>query len=75
MGSGRGGKGVEDGVGNGWVGDHIMPMLHIDLAGYDRAAASVPIVKDFQKVSALIGRRVGEPPVVKDQEFNACDGL
>jgi hypothetical protein len=26
---------VEDGVGNGWIGDHIVPMLHIDLAGED----------------------------------------
>jgi len=26
---------VEDGVGNGRIGDHIVPMLHIDLAGDD----------------------------------------
>ena len=26
---------VEDGVGNGWIGDHVVPMLHIDLAGDD----------------------------------------
>ena len=56
---------VEDGVGDGWIGDHLVPMLHIDLAGYDRAAASVPILEDLQKVAALIGRRVGEPPVVR----------
>ena len=66
---------VEDGVGDGWIGDHLVPMLHIDLAGYDRAAASVPIVEDLQEVAALIGRRVGEPPVVKDQELDAREGL
>ena len=50
---------VEDGVGNGWIGDHLVPMLHIDLAGYDRAPASVPIVEDLEKVAALIGRHIG----------------
>ena len=24
---------VEDGVGNGRIGDHVVPVLHIDLAG------------------------------------------
>ena len=56
---------VEDGVGDGWIGDHRVPMLHIDLACYDRTAASVPIVEDLQEIAALIGRRAGEPPVVK----------
>ena len=48
--------------------------VHIDLASYDRTAASVPIVEDLQKIAALIGRRVGEPPVVKDQELVAREG-
>ena len=57
---------VKDGVGDGWVGDHLVPVLYIYLAGHDRAAASVPIIEDLQKFAALIGRHIGEPPVVKD---------
>ena len=57
---------VKDGVGDGWVGDHFVPVLYIYLAGHDGAAASVPIIEDLQKVAALIGRHIGEPPVVKD---------
>ena len=26
---------VEDGVGDGRIGDHVMPVLHIDLTGDD----------------------------------------
>jgi hypothetical protein len=26
---------VEDGVGDGRIGNHVVPMLHIDLAGED----------------------------------------
>ena len=55
---------VEDGVGDGWVGDGLMPLLDRELAGHDRRAAPVPIVNDFQKVAPLIRRQIGETPVV-----------
>ena len=45
---------VEDGVGDGRVGDHLVPVLHVDLAGHDRAAAPLPVVEDFQEIAAMI---------------------
>jgi len=62
---------VEDGVGDGRVGDGLMPLLDRELAGHDRRAAPVPIVNDLQEVAPLIRRQVGETPVVEDQQFDA----
>ena len=52
---------VEDGVGDGRVGDHLVPVLDVDLAGDDGRAASVPVVEDLQEIAALIRRQIGEP--------------
>ncbi len=52
---------VEDGVGDGRVGDHFVPVLHIDLIGHDRRAAPLPVVEDLQEIAALVRRQMGEP--------------
>ena len=57
------------------VCDHLVPVLHIDLARYDRRTASVPIIEDFQQVAALIGGDVGKPPIVQDEQFDTRDCL
>ena len=62
---------VEDGVGDGRVGDHLVPVIDRQLAGHDGRAAIVPIVDDLKQVAALILRQGCEPPVVEDQEFDA----
>lgn len=66
---------VENGVGNGRIGDHLVPVLDVHLAGDDRAAASVPIVEDFEQVTALIRRQVGKPPVIEDQQLDTGNAL
>ena len=66
---------VEDGVGDGRVGDHLVPVFDVDLTGHDGAAAALPIVEDLEQVATLVRRDVGEPPVVEDQQFSACDAL
>ena len=38
-------------------------------------AAAVAIVDDLEEVAPLIGRQIGEAPVVEDEEFDAGDGL
>ena len=45
---------VEDGVGDRRVGEHLVPVLHVDLAGDDRRAAPLPVVEDLQQIAALI---------------------
>ncbi len=66
---------VEDGVGDGRVGDGLMPLLDRELAGHDGRAATVPIINDLQEVASLIRRQIGETPVVKDQQFDPGYGL
>jgi hypothetical protein len=66
---------VENGVGNRRVGEHFVPVLHVDLAGDDRRTAPLPIVEDLQQIAALVRRDVSEPPVVEDQQRRAGDGL
>jgi hypothetical protein len=66
---------VEDGVGDGWIGDGLMPLLDRQLAGDDGRAAAVAIIDDLEEVASLIGGQTGEPPIVEDEQFDAGDGF
>ena len=61
---------VEDGVGDGWIGDDLMPVLDRHLAGDDGRAALIAVVDDLEQVAALLAGERGEPPVVEDEEFD-----
>ena len=61
---------VEDGIGDHRIGDHFVPMLHVDLAGDDRAAASLPVVEDLQEIAALIRRQM-ELSVLRQRSLKA----
>jgi hypothetical protein len=62
---------VEDCVGDGRVGDRLVPVIDRQLAGHDGGAAIVPIVDNLQQIATLLLRQRGEPPVVEDQKL-AC---
>ena len=66
---------VEDCVGDGRVGDRLVPVNDRQLAGHDGGAAIVPIVDDLQQIATLILRQRSEPPDVEDQKFDACQGF
>ena len=38
---------VEDGVGQSWIADQVVPAVDWDLAGDQRGAASVAVLDDF----------------------------
>lgn len=44
-------KAIQDGIAEGWVADHVVPMFDRDLAGDDGGGATVAIIKDLQKVA------------------------
>ena len=46
---------VEDGVGEGWNADQVMPAVHGNLAGDDERAFVVAILDDFEQIARLIG--------------------
>jgi hypothetical protein len=66
---------IEDGVAEGGVSDHVVPMFDRDLAGDDGRGATVAIIKDLQKVAPFGRIENRKAPVVEDQELNAADGF
>ncbi len=62
---------IEDGVGQGGVGEAGMPGVDGKLGGDEGGALTVAIVEDFQDVAGLgDGERIAEP-VVENEELDA----
>jgi hypothetical protein len=55
---------VEDVVGDGRVGDDVVPVIDRQLAGEDGAGAAVTVVDDLEDVAALLGRQGRQAPIV-----------
>ena len=53
---------IEDGVGDGRIGDCLVPVIDRQLAGYNRRAAVVPILDNLKDVATLLGGERGEAP-------------
>ena len=53
---------IEDGVGDGRIGDRLVPVIERQLAGHDRRAAIVPILDNLKDVATLLGGERGETP-------------
>ena len=47
---------IQDGVGDGRIGDQFVPVLDGELAGHDGGGASMPVVEDLQEITLLVGR-------------------
>ena len=60
---------LEDGVPDGGVADDVVPVVDRDLAGEQRAAAGVAIVKDLEEVvaSVLPHHSAGKPTTGEDR--------
>jgi hypothetical protein len=56
---------VEDGVGDGRIGDDLVPMLDRHLAGDDGRSALVAIVDDFEEIAALLAGKRSEAPIIE----------
>ncbi len=52
---------IEDGVGDGRIGDRLVPVIDRQLAGHDRRAAIVPILDNLKDVATLLGVSVARP--------------
>ena len=61
---------VENGVGNGGIGDHLVPVIDGDLAGDDGGAALMAVVDDLEKIAALVASERSEAPIIKNQELD-----
>ena len=66
---------IENCVGNGRIGDRLVPMIDRQLAGHNRRAAIVPILDNLEDVATLLGGERGEAPIVQDQQLDARQAL
>ena len=62
---------IENGVGIGWVADHVVPLVDRDLAGDDGGASAVAFFENLEEIVACGGVERFETPVVKDEELHA----
>ena len=66
---------IEDGVAEGGVSDHVVPMFDGDLAGDDGRGATMAIIEDLQQVAPFGRTENRKAPVVEYQELNAAEGF
>src|SRR3990172_5239787 len=59
---------VENGVGQGAVADHLVPVFDRKLAGDQGGSVDVAVVHDLQQVAALVVVQGGQTPVVDDEQ-------
>jgi hypothetical protein len=55
---------IEDRVGDGRIGDCLVPVIDRQLAGHNRRAAIVPILDNLKDVATLLGGKRGQAPIV-----------
>jgi hypothetical protein len=56
---------ITDGIGDGGVGDQLMPVAHRQLAGDQGGTQAMAVFKDLQQIVLLLGAEALEAPVVK----------
>jgi len=57
---------VEDGVGDGGIGDDLVPMVDWDLTGDDGRTTLMAVIDDLEEIATLLAGEWGETPVVED---------
>ena len=61
---------VEDGVGQGWIPDGLVPELDRHLGSDHRRPHIVAIVEDFEQVATMDVLQRRDEPIVKDDEID-----
>lgn len=64
---------VEDGVGDRWHADHLVPAIYRNLAGDDERARVVSILGNLQHVARLVGGERFLSSVIENQQLRARD--
>jgi hypothetical protein len=59
---------IQDGVGEAWFADDVMPLVDVELAGDESRAAAVAVFDDLHQIAALVGGEPIRSPVVEDQQ-------
>lgn len=62
---------VENGVGDGGVAYHFIPVVDRDLAGDDRRAPLVAVLEDLQKITSLLAVELLRSPIIEDEQIGS----
>ena len=60
---------IENGVGQGWIADQVMPAIDRNLAGDQRRAAAVAVLDDLEQIVPLIGAERFSPQSSRISSF------
>ncbi len=66
---------VEDGVPEGGVADHLVPVLHGELARDQGGAPSGTLLDEFEEIASFPVPERGEPPVIEDEQIGPGERL
>lgn len=58
---------IEDGIGQRWIADDLVPTVDWHLAGDHDGAGVISILDNLQEVAALLGVQRLWPPIVEHQ--------
>jgi hypothetical protein len=61
---------IQDGVGQRWIADNLVPAVDWYLAGDNQRSGVVAVLADFQQIALLLGQQRFRPPVIKDQQID-----
>ncbi len=66
---------VEDGIGECWIADHVVPAIDRHLAGDEYRRVIEAILDDFEQVAGLLRSEGFRPPIVKDEQFDPAEAF
>ncbi len=68
-------KAIQHGVGDRGISNHIVPVVHGDLAGNDGRALLVAIFDNLQEIASLLVAQLLRSPIVQDQKVGLGQAL
>lgn len=66
---------VEDGIGDGGIGDGLMPGSHRELTGDDCGSRAVPVIEDLEEFLVLAILTLCYAPIIYDKDLGSGDLL
>lgn len=66
---------VEDGVGEGRIADHVVPVIDGHLACDDSGSFLIAVLDDLEEITALLVAKLLRPPVVEDEQVGSGERL
>ena len=66
---------VEDGVGDGGIGDDLVPVVDRHLAGDDGRTALMAVIDHFEEIATLIAGEGSKPPIVEYEKIDTRERL